>query len=257
MEAMRVVRDELDVATIGKILTLCAMDCVRKRYSYFFLDIMHPESFQNVCLRACQGAPSAYFDGGDVYGWVRHFDLVGKKFMHELLSDTHLDDIDSIKFWLRNGYDGLQYQSPVKSIWLSSFRWAWRLKDPVAGISNRELVLIKEFWAPIREQIFSDEFENVMDEIADDSYSDRDEAIKMHFHLNPTGDRGYFFQDLHFMREGFLLINAWKGVNENSELETALQKLTYAWWDQNPERRKYLDFDIRKQSGFLVRELVI
>lgn len=254
---MKIVKDALSPGTVGKIVTLCAMDCIRRRYSEFFLDVMHPENFQDVCFRACQGVPGAYFDGGEVYGWIRHFDLVGKNFMQELLPSVHPDDIDSIKFWFRNGHDGLQYECPVKSIWLSAFRWAWRLKEPVAGISSHELELIKKFWAPIREQIISDEFENVMDEIANDSNSERDETIKIHFHLNPVGDRDYFFQDLHFMREGFLLISAWKGVGGNSEMETALQKLPYAWWDQNPDRRKYLDFDIRKQPEFLVGGLVI
>lgn len=73
---MRIVRDELDVATAGKIVTLCAMDCIRRRYRKIFLDILHPEHFRDVCFRACQGVPAAYFDGGDVYGWVRHFEQV-------------------------------------------------------------------------------------------------------------------------------------------------------------------------------------
>lgn len=254
---MRIVRDELDVATVGKIVTLCAMDCIRRKYGEFFLDISYPEDFQDVCFRACRGVPAAYFDGGDVYGWVRHFEQVGRNFNQEFPSGVRSEDVENVKYWFRNGSCGRLQQCPVKRIWLSAFRWAWRLKEPVVGISNRELELIKKFWAPIREEIISDGFENVMDEIADDSNSERDEAIKIHFHLNPVGDRDYFFQDLHFMREGFLLISAWKGVSGNSELEAALQKLPYAWWDQNSDRRKYLDFDIRKQSGFLVGELII
>lgn len=185
------------------------------------------------------------------------FRTSGVKFNQEFPADTRSEDVENIKYWFRNGSCGRLQQCPVKRVWLSAFRWAWRLKAPVAGISNRELELIKEFWAPIREQITSDKFENVMDEIVNDLNSERDEAIKIYFHLNLAGDRDYFFQELHFMREGFLLIDSWKGVDGNSKLEAALQKLPYAWWDQNPDRRKYLDFDIRKQSAFLVEELVI
>lgn len=246
----------LDSSTIGKIVTLFAMDSVREHYSDFLLKVLHPEAFQEICWQACKDAPNAYFDDGDIYGWIRSFDQVGNKFTLELLPEIHPDDIESVKYWFRNFSCGRQQQCPVKRIWLDAFRWAWKLDKPPTGISNRELELIKEFWKPVKEAVFSDEIEEVKDEIADDGTSKRDEAIKVKFHLNPIGDRDYFFQDLHFMREGHLLVDRWREIEPASALAVALQKLPYAWWDENPDRRKYLDFDIRAQREMLVGELI-
>lgn len=250
------VKDTLTDFSIGKMVMLFAMDCMADIHEEICLGIQYPRAFQELCWLSCKDAPNAYFDNGDIYGWMRPTAQVSNRFVQEFLPQVHQDDIDNLKFWFRNGHGGLQQHGPVKNTWLRSFRWAWKLQEPIADLTHDELHLIKEFWEPIKKAIYADEYDDLKDEIAKNSTSERDEAIKVKFHLNPLGDHDFVFQDLDFMREGHLLIKHWRMIKQDSALYTALQKLPYAWWDENPERRKYLKFDIREERAFMVSALI-
>lgn len=249
-------KDHLSNNFIGNVITLFSLEASQSLYSEVGLKLSDPNKLRSVCFDSAKSAKDAYFDDGEIYGWVRDYSSVCAHFIEQFTIELEEHDLKQVKKWFSNGYDCLQQSCPVKSIWFSSLRWARNLNNPPETITPDGLKKIKELWDEIREEIYSDHYENARIIVSNNANSQDDEFIKNKFHLNISGDLEQSFAPIDCMREGNILVRHFANINPKSELYQALNKLPLVWWDANPDRRKYLKFDIHVEPGFKIGELV-
>jgi hypothetical protein len=213
---------------LGQMLAVLAISYTRPLFDWTFLDIEDQDFFQKHCREAVAKVDDARYND-NVVAWIVDWEGIARHFLASYRPTASERDVAALKWWYRNGYNGIHAPDLISDLWRSSLQWVRNNKEWHDDVTPTHREIILDFTRRLHNMRKSDEYSDMLDEIRDHTDNDQDLWVKVKLNLNFYDDLIDPLLNFTSMRGKLLLLEMSREHLDDPEFLTAINMIPELW----------------------------